>query len=77
MHGPDLFANPQKTGILDYRNIDELIDALWYKLDLVRVYTKPRGRQPDYSQPIVLKTAKCTVEDFCNAIHKEISKQMK
>ncbi|KNZ62118.1 hypothetical protein VP01_1310g3 [Puccinia sorghi] len=59
------------------KNIDELIDALWYKLDLVRVYTKPRGRQPDYSQPVVLKTSKCTVEDFCNAIHKEIAKQMK
>jgi uncharacterized protein len=43
----------------------------------VRVYTKPRGLAPDYSQPVVLRRGKCTVEDFCNAIHKEIAKQMK
>ncbi|KAH9821524.1 P-loop containing nucleoside triphosphate hydrolase protein [Melampsora americana] len=69
--------NSVPISVKEWLNIDELIDALWHKLDLVRVYTKPRGRQPDYSQPIVLKTAKSTVEDFCNAIHKEISKQMK
>ncbi|EFP82353.2 uncharacterized protein PGTG_08309 [Puccinia graminis f. sp. tritici CRL 75-36-700-3] len=69
--------NSVPISVKEWLNIDELIDALWYKLDLVRVYTKPRGRQPDYSQPVVLKTAKCTVEDFCNAIHKEIAKQMK
>jgi len=58
-------------------NIDELIDVMWQRLDLVRVYTKPRGRPPDYSSPVVLKRGRCTVEDFCNAIHKEIFKQMK
>lgn len=40
-------------------------------------YTKPRGQQPDYSSPVVLQRGKCTVEDFCNAIHKEIVKQFK
>ncbi|KAH9938558.1 P-loop containing nucleoside triphosphate hydrolase protein [Fomitopsis serialis] len=45
--------------------------------DLVRVYTKPRGAAPDYNSPVVLRRGKSTVEDFCNAIHKEIAKQMK
>ena len=40
-------------------------------------YTKPRGQQPDYSSPVVLRRGKCTVEDFCNAIHKEIVKQFR
>ena len=40
-------------------------------------YTKPRGQQPDYSSLVVLQRGKCTVEDFCNAIHKEIVKQFK
>ncbi|CAH7676609.1 P-loop containing nucleoside triphosphate hydrolase protein [Phakopsora pachyrhizi] len=69
--------NSVPISVKEWLNIDELIDCLWDKLDLVRVYTKPRGKQPDYSQPIVLKRNKCSVEDFCNAIHKEISKQMK
>uniref|UniRef100_D8PR25 Developmentally regulated GTP binding protein 1 n=1 Tax=Schizophyllum commune (strain H4-8 / FGSC 9210) TaxID=578458 RepID=D8PR25_SCHCM len=60
-----------------WMNIDELIDTMWKALDLVRVYTKPRKLPPDYTQPVVLKRGKCTVEDFCNSIHKEIAKQMK
>ncbi|KAI0722863.1 developmentally regulated GTP binding protein 1 [Earliella scabrosa] len=61
----------------EWWNIDELIEMMWQTLNLVRVYTKPRGLAPDYSQPVVLRRGKCTVEDFCNAIHKEIAKQMK
>ena len=50
---------------------------MWDKLDLVRIYTKPRGKLPDYDQPVVLRRNKCTVEDFANAIHKEIVKQVR
>ncbi|OCF33936.1 cytoplasmic protein [Kwoniella heveanensis CBS 569] len=58
-------------------NIDELREVMWDKLNLVRIYTKPRGQQPDYSSPVVLRRGRCTVEDFCNAIHKEIVKQFR
>ena len=61
----------------EWLNVDELIDVMWERLDLVRVYTKPRGQAPDYSQPVVLKRGKCSVDDFCSAIHKEIAKQLK
>jgi small GTP-binding protein len=61
----------------EWLNVDELIEKMWETLDLVRVYTKPRGLAPDYSQPVVLRQGKCSVEDFCNSIHKEIAKQMK
>ncbi len=39
----------------------------WEKLNLVRVYTKPKGKMPDYSAPVVLRSTKCTVEDFVSA----------
>ncbi|KZT12809.1 developmentally regulated GTP binding protein 1 [Laetiporus sulphureus 93-53] len=61
----------------EWLNIDELLDIMWERLDLVRAYTKPRGAPPDYSSPVVLRRGKSSVEDFCNAIHKEIAKQMK
>ncbi|KAI0772711.1 developmentally regulated GTP binding protein 1 [Irpex lacteus] len=61
----------------EWMNVDELIEKMWETLNLVRVYTKPRGLAPDYSQPVVLRRGKCSVEDFCNSIHKEIAKQMK
>lgn len=45
-------------------NIDELLELMWEKLDLRRVYTKPKGKSPDYSSPVVLRRTACTVEDF-------------
>ena len=49
-------------------NVDELMEAMWEKLNLVRVYTKPKGKMPDYSSPVVLRSNKCTVEDFVSPI---------
>uniref|UniRef100_A0AC34FI17 Developmentally regulated GTP binding protein 1 n=1 Tax=Panagrolaimus sp. ES5 TaxID=591445 RepID=A0AC34FI17_9BILA len=58
-------------------NFDELLEKMWEYLDLVRVYTKPKGQMPDYSSPIVLSREKCTVEDFCMKIHKSLAKDFK
>ncbi|KAL9094602.1 MAG: hypothetical protein Q9165_003161 [Trypethelium subeluteriae] len=58
-------------------NVDELLEQMWDKLNLRRVYTKPKGRLPDYSEPVVLRATACTVEDFCNAIHKTIVEQFR
>ncbi|VDB97046.1 unnamed protein product [Peniophora sp. CBMAI 1063] len=69
------YSVPVSSG--QWLNVDELIEKMWEALRLVRVYTKPRGLAPDYTQPVVLRTGKSTVEDFCNSIHKEIAKQMK
>ncbi|KAF3273445.1 GTP-binding protein rbg1 [Orbilia javanica] len=53
-------------------NVDELLEMMWEKLNLRRIYTKPKGQQPDYSAPVVLKGGQYTVEDFCKSIHKSI-----
>lgn len=45
-------------------NVDELLEMMWEKLNLRRIYTKPKGRAPDYSAPVVLRKHGCTVEDF-------------
>jgi small GTP-binding protein len=58
-------------------NVDELLELMWDRLNLVRVYTKPKGRLPDYDSPVVLRSNRCTVEDFCNSIHKTIVEQFK
>eukprot|EP00160_Parvularia_atlantis_P017815 Unigene6295_Nuclearia_a/m.19387 Unigene6295_Nuclearia_a/g.19387 ORF Unigene6295_Nuclearia_a/g.19387 Unigene6295_Nuclearia_a/m.19387 type:complete len:369 (-) Unigene6295_Nuclearia_a:43-1149(-) len=58
-------------------NFDELLDMAWVYLDLVRIYTKPRGQLPDYEAPVVLKRGKNTVLDFCNSIHKGLKEQFK
>ncbi|CDO52964.1 hypothetical protein DV451_000486 [Geotrichum candidum] len=58
-------------------NLDELLEVMWKRLNLVRVYTKPKGKAPDYNEPIILRSSACTVEDFCNQIHKSLVEQFK
>ncbi|KAI9230746.1 MAG: P-loop containing nucleoside triphosphate hydrolase protein [Piptocephalis tieghemiana] len=58
-------------------NFDELMEKMWTYLNLVRVYTKPKGQLPDYSQPVVLRNGHNSVEDFCNNIHRSIIRQFR
>lgn len=58
-------------------NFDGLLSKIWDYLDMIRVYTKPRGQIPDYSAPVVVPSYKCTVDDFCLRIHKSLSAQFK
>lgn len=58
-------------------NVDELVERMWEELTLVRVYTKPRKQQPDYSQPVVLRSARCSVGDLAAAIHRDLRNQIK
>jgi len=57
-------------------NFDQLLEMMWEYLDLVRIYTKPKGQIPDYSQPVVMRR-NSSVEVFCNKLHKTIMKQFK
>jgi developmentally-regulated GTP-binding protein 1 len=49
-------------------NIDELLELMWEKLNLRRIYTKPKGKMPDYNAPVVLRSTACTVEDFVGVL---------
>ncbi|KAJ9522072.1 hypothetical protein QJQ45_005128 [Haematococcus lacustris] len=58
-------------------NLDGLVEMCWDYLDMVRVYTKPKGKLPDFNEPVVMHRQRSTVEDFCNKIHKSLIKQFK
>lgn len=58
-------------------NVDELLEQMWEKLKLVRVYTKPKGKMPDYTAPVVLRSTACTVEDFvCSPSHWQVIQKL-
>jgi ribosome-interacting GTPase 1 len=48
-------------------NFDGLLEHIWNKLDLVRVYTKKPLMQPDWGDPIVLTNDRngCSVKSVC------------
>ncbi|GBG68946.1 hypothetical protein CBR_g3645 [Chara braunii] len=58
-------------------NLDGLLEKVWEYLNLVRVYTKPKGLSPDYEDPVILSADTRSVEDFCLRIHKDLLKHFK
>ncbi|OEH76905.1 GTP-binding protein [Cyclospora cayetanensis] len=58
-------------------NLDGLLEKIWEYLDLVRVYTKPKGQIPDYTAPVILNSSRSKVEDFCMRIHKSLLEEFK
>ena len=50
---------------------------MWDYLKLTRIYTKPKGQLPDYEAPVVLQRHRCSVKNFCDKIHRTLSKEMK
>jgi len=58
-------------------NMDELLERIWEKLDLLKIYTKPKGQVPDYEAPVILPRSRSTVQDFCNKIHRALLRDFK
>jgi ribosome-interacting GTPase 1 len=58
-------------------NFDGLMTKIWEYLNIIRIYTKPKGLPPDYDEPVVIPRGKCTIEEFCNRIHKQIMRDFK
>jgi len=57
-------------------NLDELLERMWEYLDLIRLYTKPKGQIPDYNAPVVMRSGS-SIEYFCDKLHKGIMRQFK
>ena len=57
-------------------NIEELKDALFNKLDFIRVYTKDPGKAPDMKEPMIMLRSS-TVKDFCNKLHRDFVNKFK
>ncbi|NWF93505.1 MAG: 50S ribosome-binding GTPase [Syntrophaceae bacterium] len=51
-------------------NIEELKKEVYQLLGIIRVYTKAPGKDPDLTEPVVLKKGS-TVEDVALSIHKD------
>lgn len=57
----DLLAREPNSCVVSMNmklGIDNLLDKIWEMLDIVRVYTKKKGQQPDLSDPLILSTGR-------------------
>jgi hypothetical protein len=58
------------------RNVASLKEAIYNRLNFIRVYLKPRNGEPDFDEPLIL-TAGSTVTDVCVKIHRKFAGEAK
>lgn len=56
--------------------IEQLKELIFEKLDLIRVYLKEPGKEPDMNVPLIVHR-KSKVRDVCNKLHKEFVDKFK
>jgi ribosome-interacting GTPase 1 len=58
------------------RNLERLKQAVFERLGIIRVYSKPPGQEPDLGAPFVLKKG-TTIEELAGEIHKDFVENLK
>lgn len=58
------------------RNLDQLQQRVFEQLNVIRVYSKPPGEEPDRTAPFVLERGS-TVADFAEQVHKDFLENLK
>jgi hypothetical protein len=57
-------------------NLDELKKEIYQILDILRVYTKVPGKEPDLTEPVILKKGS-TVEEVALSVHKDFAAKLR
>jgi len=57
-------------------NTDALKEAVYQKLDFIRIYMRPKGGETDFKEPMIMKDGS-TVHDVCNKIHRNMSRNFR
>lgn len=60
----------------DRSSLEKMLADIFKLLDIVRIYAKKPGQQPDMNEPFVLPKGS-TVMDLAHSIHKELAEKLK
>jgi ribosome-interacting GTPase 1 len=58
------------------RHLENLKQAIFEQLEIIRVYSKPPGKEPDFSAPFVLPKGSI-LEEFAAKVHQDFVKSLK
>ena len=58
------------------KNIEELKETIYRRLDFIRIYLRPKGSETDYKEPLVIKNGS-VVQDACDKLHRDMKKDLR
>jgi ribosome-interacting GTPase 1 len=69
---PDIYPVSAKTG----SGLEDFKERIKHTMGLIRVFSKPPGKEPDLSQPFVLRKG-ANVTELASTVHKDLARKMK
>ena len=64
------------TSIIDDDSLEDFKRTVFEGLKVIRAYTKPMGKEADFSDPIIIPIGS-TVEDAARALHRDFTQKLK
>lgn len=56
--------------------IQDVVERAWEELGMLRVYTKRKGVQPDFSEALIVRSG-ATVSEVCDQVHRTLKESFK
>lgn len=56
--------------------VQDVVDRIWKELRLVRLYTKRKGEEPDFSEALIVRQ-NSSIEDVCDQVHRTLKETFK
>ena len=57
-------------------NLETLKEKIFQRLDLIRIYMRPKGEKPDYEEPLIIRNGS-TIENIADKIHGELKNDLR
>jgi|TARA_B110000263_G_scaffold238718_1_gene240196 small GTP-binding protein len=58
------------------KNLENLKDAIYQQLDLIRIYLRPKGGEADYEEPLIVPRDS-SIFEICAKIHRDVQKNFR
>jgi len=62
--------------VKENKNLEKLKEMMWNRIDLIRIYMKEPGKEPDYKEPLIIKKD-ATIKNVCDKLHRDFAKRFK
>ncbi|TLD29974.1 GTP-binding protein 1 [Venturia nashicola] len=75
----DKLAREPHTAVMSCEldlGVSDVVDKSWDMLNLIRIYTKRKGVDPDFSEALIVRHG-ATIEDVCDQIHRTLKDHYK
>ncbi|KAF2457273.1 GTP-binding protein 1 [Lineolata rhizophorae] len=75
----DELAREPNTAVMSCEldlGIQDVVDRCWEELRLIRIYTKRKGVEPDFSEALIVRNGS-TIENVCDQVHRTLKETFK